>query len=149
MSKLSQHFTWREATFSATAHREGIDNTPPQAARENIERAAFGMEAVRSLLGDKPITVTSWFRSPAVNKAVGGSDTSSHLTGLAVDFVPSGVSALLAAKAITNSPLIFDQLIYYPDEDRLHIGWAEGDDEQRRELLTKRRGKGYEVGLNA
>lgn len=145
MTKLSPHFTLHEATFSATAEREGLHNTPDAEALENIKTAAFCMEGVRSLLGGKPITVTSWYRSPEVNKAVGGSETSSHLTGLAVDFVPSGMSALLAAKAIAVSPLMFDQLIYYPDEGRLHIGWGEKD---RRELLTKRKGKGYEQGLN-
>lgn len=145
MTQLSPHFTLHEATFSATAEREGLDNTPDAEALECIKTAAHCMEAVRSMLGGKPIKVTSWYRSPEVNKAVGGSETSSHLTGLAVDFVPSDMSALLAAHAIDVSPLMFDQLIYYPDEQRLHIGWGQKD---RRQLMTKRKGKGYEQGLN-
>lgn len=144
MTKLTEHFTWHEATHSDTAKREGLDNTPPNAAREAIELAAFGMEAIRSLLGGKPLQVTSWYRSPAVNKAVGGSDTSSHLTGLAVDFRALHMNSRLAASAIINSPLMFDQLIWYPDQDRLHIGWGE---DMRREVMTKRNKKSYEAGL--
>lgn len=145
MTKISPHFTLHEATFSATAEREGLDNTPDAETLENIKTAAFCMESVRSLLGGKPITVTSWYRSPAVNKAVGGSNTSSHLTGLAVDFAHCRLNAYSVAKRIVDSSLMYDQLILYPEEHRVHIGW---DRQNRREQLTKRRGKPYEKGLH-
>ena len=94
------------------------------------------MEKVRALLGDKPITVLSGYRSPAVNKAVGGSKTSAHMTGHAVDFIcprfgtPAQVAAHLA-KHLTG----FDQIIEEFGE-WVHVGFGPG---KRRELLTARK----------
>lgn len=143
MSDLSQNFSWREATHSNTAERLGLSNEPGEQERENIKRCALGMEAVRSILG-VPLRVTSWYRSPEVNRAVGGSPTSDHQTGWAVDFVPLSHPCLEAARDIIASPLLFDQLIYYPD-GRLHISFAPA---MRRDVLTKR-AKGYLKGLHA
>jgi len=101
-------------------------------------------EAVRSILGHKPIQITSWYRSSKVNEAVGGSATSDHVTGSAVDFRAPHVHSRTAALAIDSSPLMFDQLIWYPEQDRLHIGWGE---QMRRQVMTKRKGQLYEAGL--
>lgn len=143
MAKLSKHFNWGEALYSKTAQEKDLDNTPSEEAREAIETTALGMEAVRSILGAKPITVTSWYRSPDVNRAVGGSETSDHVTGWAVDFTAAHIDALSAAKMIDRSPLMFDQLIWYPDQNRLHISFSP---KSRREVTTKRAGK-YLKGL--
>jgi putative chitinase len=140
--RITKHFTWHEATHSDTAERKGLKNDPPADIQGNIEIAAEGMEAVRSLLG-VPLKVTSWYRSPDVNAAVGGSRTSDHLTGFAVDFRAVGRDALACAKAIANSPLLFDQLIWYPNQNRLHISFAPAN---RRELMTKISG-GYVKGF--
>lgn len=154
MSDLSQHFSWAEATASATADRLGIINTPDAAARAAIQDAAALMEAVRSLFG-RPVQVTSWYRSPDVNSAVGGSATSDHITGYAVDFRIPGLPAIDVASAIIASPLLFDQLIWYPPGhpngqtgDRLHISAAPRN---RREVLTRNRGNApaYAQGLSA
>lgn len=142
---LSEHFNWGEALFSQTAQEKDLDNTPDDEAREAIKATALGMEAVRSLLGGKPIKVTSWYRSPDVNKAVGGAKTSDHMTGWSVDFKAYHMDARTAALIIRDSPLMFDQLIWYPDQDRLHIGFAP---KNRREIMTKRDGK-YLKGLDA
>ena len=144
--RLSEHFTWAEATRSATADRLGIINLPDDAAREAIKKTATLMEAVRSLVA-RPIEVTSWYRSPEVNRAVGGSATSDHITGYAVDFRVRGLKAWTAARMIITSPLMFDQLIWYPashtGRDRLHISAAPRN---RREVLT-RRGSHFTEGL--
>lgn len=142
---LTPHFTLAEATHSDKAVELGLDNTPPSVARENIYRAALGMEAIRSLCGDKPITITSWYRSPEVNRAVGGSETSDHVTGLAVDFRHSTMDAKLVAEAISRSPLIFDQIIWYPEQGRLHVGWGS---KMRCQVMTKRNGQSYLQGLS-
>jgi hypothetical protein len=151
---LTEHFTWVEATASATAKARGIDNTPDAAAREAIQHAAALMEAVRSLFG-RAVQVTSWYRSPEVNRAVGGSATSDHMIGYAVDFRIPGIAAITVAQAIIASPLLFDQLIWYPPGhpngqtgDRLHISAAPGN---RREVLTRNRGNSpmYAQGLSA
>lgn len=143
---ISTHFTWREATHSDTAVRRGLRNDPDDAVKQAIEDAAHGLEGVRSLLGDKPIDITSWYRSPEVNAAVGGSKTSDHQTGYAVDFRPRAMNAYQAAKIIEASPLMFDQLIWYPAQDRLHISFAP---KLRREVMTKRQSATYAKGLDA
>lgn len=108
---LSEHFTLEELTFSATAQRLLIDNTPPLDIVANLSRAAIGMEKVRELLGDKPIHVDSGYRCPALNRAVGGAANSSHMDGYAVDFIcPDFGTPLQIVQAIKDS-LQFDQLI--------------------------------------
>lgn len=134
--RLSDHFTLAEMTVSAAAARKGLDNTPPPAIVDQLILTADRMEKVRALLGDKPIRITSGYRSPAVNKAVGGSSTSAHRTGHAVDFTcpafgtPSEVAAHLA-KHLTG----FDQIIEEFGQ-WVHIGFGPG---QRGQKLTARK----------
>lgn len=142
---LSEHFNWGEALFSQTAQEKDLDNTPDDEAREAIKATALGMEAIRSLLGGKPIKVTSWYRSPDVNKAVGGSATSDHMSGWSVDFKAYHMDSRTAARIIRDSPLMFDQLILYPGEDRLHIGFSP---KNRREVMTKSKASTYAKGLD-
>jgi hypothetical protein len=143
--RLSQHFTLKEATRSARAVELGISNRPDAKALDAIIDTASNMEAVRSLFG-KPVTVTSWYRSKAVNEAVGGSPTSAHISGRAVDFRIDGFTAMEVATRIAASPIWFDQLILY--SNRVHLGWRDPDGSlpDRRELLTRIHG-GYAKGL--
>ena len=143
---ISTHFTWREATYSATAERMGLDNSPSEKVKQAITTAAYGLEGVRSLLSNKAIQVTSWYRKPDVNAAVGGTKTSDHITGYAVDFRSTAMNAYQAAQMIDASPLTFDQLIWYPGEDRLHISFAPA---LRRQVVTLRKLHDYEEGLAA
>lgn len=107
---LSEHFTLEELT--ATDHR-GIDNAPPAGVLANLRETARRMEEVRAILGDNVVTVSSGYRSPALNRAVGGSKTSAHLTGWAVDFNCRRVgSPLLVAQRIADAGVEFDQLIH-------------------------------------
>ncbi|MBD5585802.1 MAG: peptidase M15 [Clostridia bacterium] len=83
------NFTWRELLRSDTATRLGINNVPPagSAVWHNLEYVARNvLQPVRDEFG--PILVTSGYRGPALNRAVGGSTTSFHLQGNAVDFEP-------------------------------------------------------------
>lgn len=82
------NFTWAEAT------RSGERMPESGAIVAQIKRIAQAMQDVRSLLGDRPITVTSWYRPPAVNRRVGGASQSRHLMGDGVDFVVAGIPAL-------------------------------------------------------
>jgi len=108
-------------------------------------RSAFGMEGVRTLLG-APIIISSGYRSPEVNKAVGGAKNSQHTKGEAVDFICPGYgSPLKICKAIAASGIKFDQLIQ--EGTWVHISFS---DANRREVLTADFSKGkatYTKGL--
>ena len=122
---LSAHFDLKEVVRSATASAKGIDNAVPLGYRYNIGRTAEFMEHVRALLGAKPIKVTSWFRCKILNEAVGGSKTSRHPEGLAVDWKHSVLSLKECFEAIIESDCPFDQLILEGTKDgagRIHLG---------------------------
>lgn len=80
-----KYFSFQEFERSDTAYRHGIDNTMPEAAKKNVAVLVDKvLDPLREAWG-KPITVTSGYRCPALNKAVGGVPTSMHLTGRAAD----------------------------------------------------------------
>jgi zinc D-Ala-D-Ala carboxypeptidase len=142
---LTPHFSLDELISSQTAARKGYDNSPPGEVIEHLRRAALGMEAVRQLLGDKAITVSSGYRSPLVNKAVGGAKTSAHLSGYAVDFNCFGFGTpLQVCRAIAASAIEFDQLI--EEGTWVHLSFAPT---MRRQVLTKAPTGGYIDGLRA
>jgi zinc D-Ala-D-Ala carboxypeptidase len=130
MTMLTEHFTLEEFTDSQTAARKGIPNVPPVGSpeRANLMRTAETMELVRMMLGDKPVLVSSGYRSPAVNAAVGGSKSSAHMSGLAVDFSCPGFGT---PKAICKKleprmrELGIDQLIHEFDS-WVHLGLTGG-----------------------
>ena len=83
--QLTEHFTLEEFTRSTTGARAKINNSVPAQLMPNIKLTANKMECVRKVLGF-PIIITSGYRCPALNTQVGGSPTSTHTKGLAVDF---------------------------------------------------------------
>lgn len=120
---LTPHFTLEELTASQSAARLGLDNTPPPEMVDALKRTAQLLEEVRALLG-RPVLVSSGYRAPAVNRAVGGAANSAHMLGCAADFsCPSFGSPLDICRAIAGSPIAFDQLIH---EFRawVHIAWS-------------------------
>lgn len=140
---LSEHFTQAELTLSPEAARRGIDNTPDAFTLKNLKTLAGTLEQIRALVG-KPVNVTSGYRSPAVNKLVGGAINSAHMCGLAADINVSGYTPRQLALLIQESNLMFDQLIL--EYDRwVHVGLSEGA--PRRQALTIRNGTGYMKGI--
>ena len=109
---LTQHFTLAELTHSQTAARTpGLDNTPPPAIIPALIRTAEGLEHLRNLLR-APILISSGYRSPAVNRAVGGSATSQHMRGEAADITaPAYGTPLTLMQRIAKSNLDYDQCI--------------------------------------
>jgi hypothetical protein len=89
-SKLSEHFSLRELTKTNT----GIDNVPNEEQVNNLKRVCQWLERLRSKRNE-PIIINSGYRSPQVNKAVGGAANSNHLTGCAVDIHVNGMEQLL------------------------------------------------------
>ncbi|MDP1873804.1 D-Ala-D-Ala carboxypeptidase family metallohydrolase, partial [Phenylobacterium sp.] len=100
------------------------------------------LEKVRSLLGDRPITVTSAYRNPAVNAAVGGVKTSDHAQGHAADIVVGTLSPYETAKRIRDSGIKFDQLILETSRGVVHISFAP---RMRRQVLTQAGKAGSEI----
>ncbi|MGC2518509.1 MAG: D-Ala-D-Ala carboxypeptidase family metallohydrolase [Burkholderiales bacterium] len=109
--QLSPHLSLALLTCSETAEQRGIDNAPPPDVVENLRRLAAGLEEVQALLG-APLEISSGYRCPALNEAVGGSKGSQHVLGLAADFVcPEFGTPLEIANAIQRSGVDFDQCI--------------------------------------
>lgn len=122
---LSKHFTLKEMTMSTTAMRLGIDNTPSAESIQSMSLLADRvLEPVREYIGE-PIKISSGYRSPELNKKVGGSKTSQHCLGEAADIVcPNKNSEVF--HFIKNN-LEFDQLIWeFGDEqepDWVHVSY--------------------------
>lgn len=119
---LTPHFTLEELT--ATQHR-GIDNTPQTLTLiDALRRTALLLEQVRTRLG-VPIIVSSGYRCPELNAAVGGQKASQHLLGQAADFIAPAFGAPTAvASALRDAGLDYDQLIL--EFGRwIHISWSD------------------------
>lgn len=110
-TKLSTHFTLDEFTRSQAAIDMGDTNQPTEEHFNHLTKLAWQMEEVRALFG-KPLIVTSGYRNPHVNAAVGGVPNSDHALGYAADFKIEGIDDLEAAKVVRDSNIKFDQLIY-------------------------------------
>lgn len=140
---LTPHFTLAEMTASQVASREGIDNDPDSQTIANLVETCRNLEVVRSLV-ERPILITSGYRSERLNRRIGGSRSSAHINGLAADIIAVSLTPRDLAQRIMDSDLSFDQLIFEYD-GWVHLGLAEG--RQRREVLTIRKGTGYLPGL--
>jgi hypothetical protein len=105
---LTPHFTLEELTH--TDHRE-FDNIPNEKELENIQRLAEFLEKLKTVLGGKPIMVSSAFRSKQVNDAVGSKDTSQHRIGCAADIRVPAMTPDQVVRAVIASDLEFDQVI--------------------------------------
>ena len=137
---LTAHFTLEELT--ATQHRQ-FDNDPPPPVRAELWRTAAQMEVVRRLLGDRVISVSSGYRCPELNRAVGGAATSAHLQGLAIDFNAYAFGPPIeVCRPLAKSRLPFDQ----PIEE---AGWTHTscDPRVRSEILTQS-ARGYREGIS-
>jgi len=105
---LSPHFTLDELTH--TDHRK-IDNSPTQNEISNLQQLANFLEEVKTVLGGKPIMISSGFRCKALNDAVGSKDTSQHRTGFAADFRVPGMTPDEVVRAVVASGIGYDQII--------------------------------------
>ena len=108
--KLTEHFTLEEMIVSEYAARNGIKNTPSATAVQNLTLLCQNvLEPLRQIV-QKPVIITSGYRSKKVNEAIGGSSTSQHMKGQAADFIVIGLT-LDEVFTIVAGQLPFDQLI--------------------------------------
>ena len=148
--QLSKHFTLEEFEKSQTATRKGIKNKAGSGEIKNLGDLCYEvLEPVRAKF-DKPVRITSGYRSEELCEAIGSKKTSQHTcnNGAAADFEIPGVSNLEVALWIQNN-VDFDQLIleYYPGEKNsgwIHVSYQEGSN--RKQVLTFD-GKSYTNGL--
>jgi zinc D-Ala-D-Ala carboxypeptidase len=144
---LSEHFTLEELIISQTAARQGIDNTPSADIVRNLRKLAGMLEEVRSLLSGVPILVSSGYRCPELNKAVGGAKNSAHMDGLAADITaPAFGTVMQVARKIAASDLAYDQVIHEYGA-WVHIGIAKDGVEPRGQKLSIFKGTNYLNGI--
>ena len=137
--QLSKNLALAEVTRSETAKRRGISNMPTPEHIENFKKLAENIfQPIRDHFG-APIHLSSGYRSAALNKAVGGSSSSQHCKGEAIDIDMDGT-------AITNKQIFdfikanlnFDQLIWEfgtdANPDWVHVSYN-SDGAQRKQIL--------------
>jgi hypothetical protein len=126
---LSPHFTLEEMLYSDTAIAEGIDNSPDAQSMQNLSRVAQVMEQIRHFLGGHSVIISSGYRCPELNAAIGGATSSAHLYGLACDFTIPGFGTpeqICKRLTIGIEHLGIDQLIWEYDS-WVHMGLSSGD----------------------
>lgn len=107
--QLTPNFSREEFEHSDQAISHNIDNTCPDALLPNLQRIAELLEKIRAHVG--PVTITSGYRCPPVNKLAGGVADSAHLEARAADIRVSGMTAGALATAIRDSGIPFDKCI--------------------------------------
>ena len=146
--KLSKNLSLGEFTRSQTAKRRGIDNTPQD---EHLEAAKELAENIFQPIREhfnSPIFVSSGYRSKALNEAIGGSKTSQHSKGEAIDIDmdhrngPENEDIFFFIK----ENLDFDQLIWEFGNDKrpdwVHVSYKKGGPQRGQILRAKRNSKG-------
>ena len=120
---ISKHISFSEATHSDKAIKLGLDNTPNTEQLNNmILVATMCFEPIRLWYG-KPIKINSFFRSEAVNKAVGGAKTSQHCKGEAIDLSAGSKEENKKIYEWIKENLQFDQVINEYDYTWVHISY--------------------------
>jgi len=121
---MTQSFSIRELTYSDTAIRLGIDNTPTDEILKNLQNVIqFILEPISNNF-DSQIMITSGYRSPALCQAIGSKPTSQHTLGMAVDFAILGIANKEVSDWIVNH-LDFDQCILeFWKPEQPNSGWV-------------------------
>lgn len=143
IERLTEHFSLAEMTRSQAAARRGLDNTPGAKAVAALKDLCVKvLEPIRAHFA-RPVIVSSGFRAPAVNRAVGGAPGSQHELGEAADFTVPGVSNLDLAQWIMRN-LRYDQLIYeFGESGWIHCSYRHGRLRMQEMSAVKRGGKTF------
>jgi len=142
--KLSPHFSLDEMIKSQTALRKGLDNNPDGDQLEAmVDLCEYVLEPIRKYW-NRPVIVSSAFRAPEVNKAIGSKNTSQHTKGQAADIEIPGVDNLDLYHWIGQS-VEFDQLIleFYSGEPAsgwVHVSYVSRETNRRERLRIDKSG---------
>tara|TARA_R100000149_G_C5880445_1_gene145509 strand:+ start:3313 stop:3774 length:462 start_codon:yes stop_codon:yes gene_type:complete len=147
MEKISKNITYNEAVHSNTAKRKGIENIPNENQIANMMTIAeMIFQPLRSYVGG-PIKITSFFRSPELNRAIGGSKSSQHCKGQAMDLDDVyGYKTNAEMFDYIRENLDFDQLIWEFGDDNnpnwIHVSYVDKQENRNRCLKAyKKNGK--------
>ena len=134
---ISKHISYKEGVYSNTATRRGIDNTPGDDQLHFMELIAENIfEPLRQYVGG-PIKINSFYRCPELNTAIGGSATSQHCKGQAIDIDDTfGKAKNADMYSFIKDNLDFDQMIWeFGDDDNpnwVHISYVSPEDNRSR-----------------
>ena len=134
---ISKHISYKEGVYSITSIRKGIDNTPNDEQLNNMELIAENVfEPLRDYVSG-PIKINSFFRCPELNTAIGGSKTSQHCKGQAID-IDDTFGRMTNAEMYhwIKEHLDFDQMIWeFGDDDNpnwVHVSYVSPEDNRNR-----------------
>lgn len=152
--KISEHLSLAEVTRSETAKRKGISNNPTAEHLENFKLLAENVfEKIRVNFG-VPIHISSGYRSKELNDAIGGSQTSQHSKGQAIDIDMDGSGDGVSNADIYNfikDKLDYDQLIWELGTDKnpdwVHVSYSKDKNRKQRLKAVKNNGKTSYVNL--
>jgi hypothetical protein len=140
---ISKHISYKEGVYSRTALRRGIKNNPNAEQMENMVAIAEEVfEPLRMWVGG-PIKINSFFRSPELNKAIGGSGKSQHCHGQAIDLDDTfGKATNAEMYEFIKENLDFDQIIWeFGDDtnpDWVHVSYVSPEQNRNRCLKAYR-----------
>ena len=143
---ISKHISYKEGVYSNTAIRVGINNDPNDEQLENMELIANEVfEPLRVWVGG-PIKINSFFRSPELNTAIGGSGKSQHCKGQAIDIDDTfGKATNAEMYHWIKENLDFDQMIWEFGDDEnpnwVHISYVSPRENRNRCLLAYKENK--------
>jgi hypothetical protein len=147
MVSLSKYATLDECSRSVTASRLGIDNNPPLEVRDNLrEICSKVFDPCREFVGG-PLAIASGYRCPKLNKAVGGSKTSEHMLGQALDIDCDTFGGKTNAELFyfIKDNLDFNQLIWEFGTDKnpewVHVSYSRLHNKKKVIKATKVKGK--------
>lgn len=137
-----KHFNVSEFFCSSTAAKNGIKNEPSSDEKAAIVRninllVDNVLDPIRDMVNTQ-IIITSGYRCPKVNRLVGGVDNSQHMSGCAADFYVKGFTVLMMWQVFLSiyDTMDFDQLIFYPNKNIIHVSYMEKGN--RREAFLKK-----------
>lgn len=143
MKKISKHISYKEATFSQTATRKDIDNTPNEEVLCRMQAVAENIfEPLRAHVGG-PIKINSFYRSINLNVAIGGAKSSQHTRGEAIDIDDTfGHMSNKEMFEFIKDELDFDQLIWEFGDDNnpawVHVSYVSNKNNRRRILKAEK-----------
>jgi zinc D-Ala-D-Ala carboxypeptidase len=143
MQKISKNISYKEGVYSITADRLGLENKPTEEHLANMKELAEKVFQPLRLWVNAPIKINSFYRSPELNKAIGGSSKSQHCKGQAMDIDDTYGHATNADMFMyIRENLDFDQMIWEFGDDKnpnwVHVSYVSPEDNRNRCLKAYR-----------